>query len=131
MKVFLVCLVLGISTIFAKPPFASKISINGVNLNASSGHDVIDGNCTNTTDADLVFKDYIHLHRVPFFTRSGKSEWHGDQKIYCVQALNQKSDETGGTANITEGGVGHNYVTIEMNSYVSHGIEFYIYVWAK
>ncbi|CAG9766927.1 unnamed protein product [Ceutorhynchus assimilis] len=125
--IFLTTFVVGWAVVLGLP----TTQITSGNLTAPSGHDIIYGKCTNTTDADLVFHDYLHLTRIPFFTRSGKSHWHGDQIIYCIKALNQKSQQTGGSANITEGGVGHTFVTIQMESYVSHGIEFYIYVWAE
>ncbi|XP_050505253.1 uncharacterized protein LOC126883640, partial [Diabrotica virgifera virgifera] len=59
------------------------------------------------------------------------AEWHGDQKIFCVTAISAKSEEKGSTAEITEGGVDHSFVTIKMESGRGHGLEYNILIYAK
>nr|CAI5844051.1 unnamed protein product [Callosobruchus analis] len=86
------------------------------------------GNCRNATMATLVYQDHVHKSRLPFSTREAKVEWFGDETIYCVMALSEKEPSKGSTVEITEGGVGHNYVKLQMKSAKNHGLEYNVQV---
>ncbi|KAL1490336.1 hypothetical protein ABEB36_013050 [Hypothenemus hampei] len=101
------------------------------NLTNTSGHEIVDGNCTNVTATDRVYYDHVDKAAIPLIIRSEDVHYRGDSIIYCIQALNQKNEETGGTSNITSGGVGHSYVDIDLESYRSHGLEFYVSIYAS
>ncbi|CAG9771459.1 unnamed protein product [Ceutorhynchus assimilis] len=100
-------------------------------LKNTNGHEIIDGNCSSTPYDDRVYYDHVDKTSWPFIIRSETVTYYGDRQIYCIQALNQKVNGTGGSANITEGGVGHNFVVVELESNRSHGLEFYVSIYAK
>ncbi|XP_060518499.1 uncharacterized protein LOC132697208 [Cylas formicarius] len=90
--------------------------------------EIIDGNCTNLSDVNLVMSDHVKKAAIPFIVRDGKTSWYGDQKIFCLKVVNYHDD---GTVEVTEGGVNHSYVTIEMHSARSHALEFLVSIYAK
>ncbi|XP_030756694.1 uncharacterized protein LOC115882644 [Sitophilus oryzae] len=126
-KVIIVTFFVFATVVYAFPP---ALIANG-KLKNTYGPDITDGNCASTPDQDLVFTDHVHKTKIPFFKRSATSTYYGDKTIYCIRAINQKSADRGGNANVTEGGVGHSFATIEMESYVDHGIEFIINIYGK
>nr|CAH7760456.1 unnamed protein product [Callosobruchus chinensis] len=86
------------------------------------------GNCSNATMATMVFQDHVHKSRMPFATREAKVEWFGDETIYCVMALSEKDASKGSTVEIVKGGVGHNFVSLQMKSAKNHGLEYNVQV---
>jgi hypothetical protein len=55
-----------------------------------------------------------------------------DNKIIgCVQAIDQWTDDTGGYAEIIDGGIGYNYVTVKVTSQFSRGFWFEIEVYGQ
>jgi hypothetical protein len=51
--------------------------------------------------------------------------------IHCVEAIDQWDDGTGGNAEITEGGVGYDYVKVKITSRFNRGFWFVIKVYGQ
>ncbi|XP_072387140.1 uncharacterized protein [Diabrotica undecimpunctata] len=105
--------------------FASSVSLQKGTL------DIIEGNCTHPNPKQAVLQDYVHKTSIPFVKRDETVEWRGDQKIYCVTAISIKSAEKGSTAWISDGGVNHTYISIELESGRGHGLEYNVTIYAK
>ncbi|CAG9860180.1 unnamed protein product [Phyllotreta striolata] len=89
------------------------------------------GNCESTPNEDLVFQDHIYKPAIPLLVRNATASCHGDYKIYCVTV--KPSDQSDPTAEIivSEGGVNHTFVTIEIHSKRNEGIDYGVRVFAK
>jgi hypothetical protein len=48
--------------------------------------------------------------------------------IHCVEVIDKWGDGTGGYAEITDGGVGHDYVKVKLRSQFSRGFAFTVKV---
>jgi hypothetical protein len=55
----------------------------------------------------------------------------GENKINCVQAIDQWSDGTGGFAQITDGGLGYNYVKVKIWSQFNRGFWFVVKIYGQ
>jgi hypothetical protein len=51
--------------------------------------------------------------------------------IHCVEAIDQWDDDTGGYAEITEGGIGYDRVKVKITSQFSRGFWFVIKVYGQ
>ncbi|KAJ8955770.1 hypothetical protein NQ318_008644 [Aromia moschata] len=123
-----------VAVVFMQCAYGTPPQVHGVRDDDDDDgtYEIISGNCSIALAADIIFTDHVHKLLIPFVQRNATSSWHGDQKIYCLEVLNEDSDNsTRGTAFVKEGGVGHTFVTIEMHSKTSHGMEFDIMVYGK
>ncbi|KAJ8955756.1 hypothetical protein NQ318_008630 [Aromia moschata] len=78
--------------------------------------------------------EHPRIMRAQFGGRYSRSSLRGMEikKIYCLEVLNLDGDNsTRGTALVKEGGVGHTFVTVEMHSQRSHGMEFDIQIYGN
>ncbi|XP_028141163.1 uncharacterized protein LOC114335179 [Diabrotica virgifera virgifera] len=96
-----------------------------------SQHEIKDGKCSNASQDDLVFRDHINKASIPFIKRDEKVEWHGDTTIYCLQVTTDQDESKGATATVKEGGVGHSFVTVKVESGRGHSLDYYVKVYAK
>jgi hypothetical protein len=55
----------------------------------------------------------------------------GNKIINCVKAIDQWHDGTGGNAEITDGGIGYNYVKVKVTSQFNRGFWFEIEVYGQ
>jgi len=55
----------------------------------------------------------------------------GKNLISCVQAIDQSKNGAGGTASFTKGGIGYNYVEVQITSKFSRGFLFRIDVYGQ
>ncbi|XP_060518498.1 uncharacterized protein LOC132697207 [Cylas formicarius] len=98
---------------------------------SNESYQIVSGNCTNSSENFVVFRDYIHKTSYPFITRNATSSWSGNRKIFCLKAINLKNQQKGGTVFVKYGGVNYTFVTLEMHSFTGHGIEFNVTVYAR
>ncbi|PSN52608.1 hypothetical protein C0J52_19565 [Blattella germanica] len=73
----------------------------------------------------LVERAYKLLSRVT----SNVSYANPDATITCIEVLDNRTDGTGGTATITEGGLGYRNVTINLRSQLTRGLNFTINIY--
>ncbi|KAJ8924132.1 hypothetical protein NQ315_006915 [Exocentrus adspersus] len=89
------------------------------------------GNCSLALARDMVYHEHIHKNFVLLVERNATSSWYGDQRIYCLKALNENKESEGGIAFIKEGGIGHNFVTIEMHSKRGNKMDYDVQIYGK
>ncbi|XP_072391783.1 uncharacterized protein [Diabrotica undecimpunctata] len=95
--------------------------------------DVVDGQCDNVTRDDLVRQEQVDKGGFPLVTKQADVEWLGDvtKVIYCVQALSSQDPSVGSTAEITSGGVGHDFVNVHLKSKKGGSLRYDVEVYAR
>ncbi|XP_056638783.1 uncharacterized protein LOC130446504 [Diorhabda sublineata] len=110
--------------------FGYFLLVNSLPSNSTADLNIESGNCSNTNPENMVHNAHVHKQAIPFIVRDVSDEWYGDETIYCVRAISLKDKTEGSTAWITDGGVNHSYVSIEMQSGRGKGLEYNITVFA-
>ncbi|KAF7266964.1 hypothetical protein GWI33_019748 [Rhynchophorus ferrugineus] len=100
-------------------------------LNNTSGNSIVEGNCTGANEEHLLHSEEVTRLGVWFVVRKATVNYNGNKIISCMEALNQKDSKTGGTVEIQTGGVGYDFVGIEMISHTGHGLDFQIKIYGN
>ncbi|XP_057657111.1 uncharacterized protein LOC130894360 [Diorhabda carinulata] len=91
-------------------------------------HEIIRGNCSDPDENNLVYHNHVEKSAIPFIKRDATVEYHGDIPIYCISAT---SDSVDSVIKIEEGGIDHNYVTMQITSGRGKSLDYYVYIYAK
>uniref|UniRef100_A0A6P7GH61 Uncharacterized protein LOC114338084 isoform X2 n=1 Tax=Diabrotica virgifera virgifera TaxID=50390 RepID=A0A6P7GH61_DIAVI len=94
-------------------------------------HDIIEGNCANPDPEKIVYRDHVEKMAIPFIVRDNTNEWRGDANIFCVMVISEQDESKGSTARITEGGVDHHFITIELESGRGNALDYNIKIYAE
>ncbi|XP_018564940.1 uncharacterized protein LOC108906213 [Anoplophora glabripennis] len=92
---------------------------------------ITQGYCNTALAKDMVYREHVYKYFIPLVERNATSSWYGDEKVYCVMALNENDESQGGVAFIKEGGFGHHFVTIEMHSKRGNTLEYDVQIYGK
>lgn len=96
--------------------------------------EIIQGSCSAAKDSDMVHHEIVQRDTIPFITRNATVTWFGDHKLFCIKIINEYKKQFGkggGTVFIKHGGLGHNFVTIEMHSEKGGPMSFLIFLYGK
>ncbi|XP_050311336.1 uncharacterized protein LOC126746956 isoform X2 [Anthonomus grandis grandis] len=112
-----------------------KIFIWSTILALSSGFPALNnnflGNCSNASFDTRVYQDHIVKTGWPLIVRSETIHYRGDNTIFCMELSNLMGNETGGTATVLDGGVGHSYVDIDIESIRGYGLDWNVTIYAN
>ncbi|XP_057657753.1 uncharacterized protein LOC130894786 [Diorhabda carinulata] len=105
--------------------------VNGRALTDDGRFEIKDGNCDNAKTTERVFANHVTKIGLPFITQKADVSWYGDETIYCLMVTSELDESEGSLAYITEGGVDHKFMKVELVSKMGHGLDYMIRVFAK
>ncbi|XP_028133019.2 uncharacterized protein LOC114328379 [Diabrotica virgifera virgifera] len=94
---------------------------------------VTDGECENVSRDELVRQEQVNKGGFPFVTKQADVEYLGDPSkvIYCVQALSSDDPSVESVAEITVGGVGHDFVNVHLTSKKGGPLHYDVEIYAR
>jgi hypothetical protein len=82
-------------------------------------------------DRLLTEKSIVRSYKLLGYTSSDMFYSNPDAIINCIEVIDRREDGTGGYANITNGGVGSNNVTVHFESQFSRGFSFVVKIFGQ